>query len=202
MEPKVLLFDEPLSNLDAKLREQMRAEIRRLQQTLGITSVYVTHDQAEAMTLSDRIVVMNQGRIVQIGTAQQLYRRPASAFVADFIGKANFLSALVLEVTPGRLDLMVLGRSLRMQPSNEVLRVGECVTLLARPETVHLNVGEDGYPGRVTRAAYLGPIVEYEVEVAQEVLSLTQSDPAEVYPVGTEVHVQLVQEALYLLPTS
>jgi iron(III) transport system ATP-binding protein len=112
MEPKVLLFDEPLSNLDAKPREQMRAEIRRIQQTLGITSVYVTHDQAEAMTLSDRIVIMNQGRIMQIGTADQIYRRPTNIFVADFIGKANFLPAHVVGVFPGRLDLEVLGRPL------------------------------------------------------------------------------------------
>jgi iron(III) transport system ATP-binding protein len=200
MEPKVLLFDEPLSNLDAKLREQMRAEIRRLQQTLGITSLYVTHDQAEAMTLSDRIVVMNQGRIAQIGTAQQIYRRPANAFVADFIGKANFLSARVVGVAPGRLDLNVLGRQLSIDPPDEVLRVGERVTLLARPEAVRLDVGGEGYRGRVSRAAYLGPIVEYEVEVAGEVLVLTQYNPDEVYPVGVEVHVQLVKESLYLLP--
>jgi iron(III) transport system ATP-binding protein len=195
-----LLFDEPLSNLDAKLREQMRAEIRRLQQTLGITSLYVTHDQAEAMTLSDRIVVMNQGRIAQIGTAQQIYRRPANAFVADFIGKANFLSARVVGVAPGRLDLNVLGRQLSIDPPDEVLRVGERVTLLARPEAVRLDVGGEGYRGRVSRAAYLGPIVEYEVEVAGEVLVLTQYNPDEVYPVGVEVHVQLVKESLYLLP--
>jgi iron(III) transport system ATP-binding protein len=128
MGPKVLLFDEPLSNLDAKLREQMRAEIRGIQQTLGITSVYVTHDQAEAMTLSDRIVVMNKGHIAQIGTTQQIYRRPANAFVADFIGKGNFLSGLVVGVAPGRLDLNVLGRRLSIQPSDEVPSIGEYAT--------------------------------------------------------------------------
>jgi iron(III) transport system ATP-binding protein len=200
MEPKVLLFDEPLSNLDAKLREQMRAEIRRIQQTLGITSVYVTHDQAEAMTLSDRIVVMHKGRIAQVGTAQQLYRRPANAFVADFIGKANFLSAQVVGVAPGRLDLNVLDRQLSIHPPDEVLRVGEYATLLARPEAILLDVGGEGYPGRVSSVAYLGPVVEYEVEVAGEALVLTQYTPGEVYPVGTEVRVRLVEEGLYLLP--
>jgi iron(III) transport system ATP-binding protein len=200
MEPKVLLFDEPLSNLDAKLREQMRAEIRRIQQTLGVTSVYVTHDQAEAMTLSDRIGVMNNGRVVQIGTAQQIYRRPANAFAADFIGTANFLSAQVMGVSPGRLNLNVLGRQLSIQPPDEGLRVGESVMLLARPEAILLGVGGEGYPGRGSRAAYLGPIVEYHVEVAGEVLVLTQYDPGEVHPVGAEVHVQLVKEALYPLP--
>ena len=92
MRPKVLLFDEPLSNLDAKLRVRMRLEIRRLQQRMGITSIYVTHDQAEAMTMSDRIVVMNAGTIEQVATPEEIYRRPASVFVADFIGRANFLA--------------------------------------------------------------------------------------------------------------
>jgi iron(III) transport system ATP-binding protein len=178
----------------------MRAEIRRIQQTLGITSVYVTHDQGEAMTLSDRIVVMNQGRIVQIGTAHQIYRRPANAFVADFIGKANFLSARVVGAAPGRLDLDVLGQQLSIPPPEGAPGVGESVTLLVRPEAVILHVNGDGYPGRVSRVAYLGPIVEYDVEVAGVVLSLTQYNPREVHPVGSEVGVQLVKGALYLLP--
>jgi iron(III) transport system ATP-binding protein len=200
MEPKVLLFDEPLSNLDAKLREQMRAEIRRIQQTLGSTSVYVTHDQAEAMTLSDRIVVMRKGRIVQIGTAYQLYHRPANAFVADFIGKANFLPAHVVGVAPDRLDLDVLGRRLSLRLYDGAARVGDHVTLLARPEAIIMDVGAGGYPGRVCHVAYLGPVVEYEVVVAGVALVLTQYDPRKIYPVGTEVRVQLDSEALYLLP--
>src|SRR5690606_8694035 len=97
LEPQVLLFDEPLSNLDAKLREQMRIEVRELQQRLGVTSVYVTHDQAEAMALSDLVVVMNRGRIAQVAPPQDLYSRPNSRFVADFIGKANFLSGTVVD---------------------------------------------------------------------------------------------------------
>ena len=95
MEPKVLLLDEPLSNLDAKLRESTRIEIRKLQRRLGITSVYVTHDQEEAMTLSDRVVIMRDGKIQQIGTPSQIYAHPANRFVADFIGKANFLKARI-----------------------------------------------------------------------------------------------------------
>jgi iron(III) transport system ATP-binding protein len=97
--PSVLLFDEPLSNLDAKLREQMRLEIRRIQQTFGITSIYVTHDQAEAMTVSDRIVVMNEGNIMQIGTPFEIYSRPVSRFVADFIGRVNFFQGTVRSVS-------------------------------------------------------------------------------------------------------
>jgi iron(III) transport system ATP-binding protein len=144
MEPKVLLFDQPLSNLDAKLSEQMRPEIRRIQQTLSITSVYVTHDQAEAMTLSDRIVVINKRRIVQIGTAHEIYRRPANTFVADFIGKANFLAAHVVGAFPGHLDLEVLGCTLSIQLSDGAPRVGERATLLVRPEAMILERGGDG----------------------------------------------------------
>ncbi len=112
MEPKVLLMDEPLSNLDAKLRLQMRTEIRRIQQQLGITSVYVTHDQVEAMTLSDRIVVMNDGAIEQIGAPTEVYRYPRTHFVADFIGRANFVSAVVRGYDKDSLVVEALGQQL------------------------------------------------------------------------------------------
>ncbi len=112
MRPKVLLFDEPLSNLDAKLRVQMRGEIRRLQRRLGITTVFVTHDQDEAMTMSDRIVVMNVGVIEQVDTPQEIYRHPASVFVADFIGRANFLDVDVHAVTDSDADVSVLGQAM------------------------------------------------------------------------------------------
>ena len=114
MEPKVLLMDEPLSNLDAKLRESMRTEIRRIQRSLGITSVYVTHDQIEAMTLSDRVVVMNQGLIEQVGTPIEVYRYPNSRFVADFIGRANFIEATVVNSRPGDLVVKVYGQTVRL----------------------------------------------------------------------------------------
>ena len=113
--PRVLLFDEPLSNLDAKLRVSMRSEIRHLQQTLKITTVYVTHDQEEAMAISDRIAVMESGRIVQLDTAEALYRRPASAFVAGFIGRANLLRAIVESVSDGRATLDIGGNKLVMR---------------------------------------------------------------------------------------
>ncbi|MGC8782527.1 MAG: ABC transporter ATP-binding protein, partial [Anaerolineae bacterium] len=133
MEPKVLLMDEPLSNLDAKLREQMRTEIRRIQRRLGITSVYVTHDQTEAMTLSDRIVVMNQGRIEQIGRPTEVYRRPRTRFVADFIGRANFIEATVRGQENGTLITDALGAVLRAPAPEGVLRPGDRVTLVVRP---------------------------------------------------------------------
>jgi ABC-type Fe3+/spermidine/putrescine transport system ATPase subunit len=143
---------------------------------------------------------MNHGRIAQIGTAPQIYRRPANAFVADFIGKANFLAARVVGVADGHLDLMVLGRPLSLPPGDEARRVGESATLLARPEAVRFGAGKEAYPGRIARAAYLGPTVEYEVDVAGETLLLTQYDPESIHGIGTEVQVKLVTEALYLLP--
>src|SRR5512136_2941419 len=137
MEPKLLLMDEPLSNLDAKLREQMRTEIRRIQKRLGITSVYVTHDQVEAMTLSDQVVVMNQGKIEQIGPPTEIYRRPRSRFVADFIGRANFVQGTVLERRDGQLVLDSLGAALTAPTSAEYAK-GEVVTLVARPEMIEI----------------------------------------------------------------
>src|SRR5512136_1403645 len=137
MEPKVLLMDEPLSNLHAKLREQMRTEIRRIQKRLGITSVYVTHDQVEAMTLSDQVVVMNQGRIEQIGAPSEVYRKPQTRFVADFIGRANFVQATVRGRRDGQLVLDSLGAALTAPTSAEYAK-GEVVTLVARPEMIEI----------------------------------------------------------------
>ena len=115
IEPRVLLFDEPLSNLDAKLRVSLRSEIRRIQQTLGITSVYVTHDQSEAMALSDLVVVMNAGRVEQAGTPDEVYQRPASRFVADFIGRANFVDGVIAASEgDGQVSVELLGRRMTM----------------------------------------------------------------------------------------
>jgi len=165
-EPRVLLFDEPLSNLDAKLREQMRGEVRRLQQRLGITSIYVTHDQAEAMALSDRIVVMEAGRVQQEGTPLNIYARPANRFVADFIGRVNFLEGRVASVGPGGLSVEVSGRRLEVPGASAPLAAGDAATLVVRPETIRLssNTGASAFAGRIRRATYLGATVEYELE--------------------------------------
>jgi iron(III) transport system ATP-binding protein len=165
-EPRVLLFDEPLSNLDAKLREQMRGEVRRLQQRLGITSIYVTHDQAEAMALSDRIVVMEAGRVQQEGSPLDVYARPANRFVADFIGRVNFLEGRVASVGSGGLTMDVRGRRLVVPGSSAPLAAGDPATLVVRPETIRLSpaVGASAFSGMIRRATYLGATVEYELE--------------------------------------
>ncbi len=207
MEPKVLLFDEPLSNLDAKLRVQMRSEIRRIQQELGITSVYVTHDQDEAMVLSDKIVVMDQGRIQQVGTAFQIYRQPVNRFVADFIGQANFLPVTVLgregEAWQVRLMEQVIHvphvAEYDFQPNQEA-------TLLVRPESIRLHPQAGGgpvtLPGRVHRTAYLGSLAEYDIDVAGRLMGAVVYNPGEedLYPVDSTVYLELISDNLYLLP--
>lgn len=202
MEPELLLFDEPLSNLDAKLREQMRIEIRSLQQRLGITSVYVTHDQIEAMSISDRIVVMNAGRIEQEGTPRELYSRPRNRFVADFIGKANFLPGTI--AGPGKA--LVAGVEITL-PDLEGWETGKDIILSARPESLAVSLpGEEtagtGYRGHLVRTTFLGNLVEYELSVpAMPNLIVHCANPleGEIFRPGMEVAVDLPPAALHPL---
>jgi len=165
MEPQLLLFDEPLSNLDAKLREQMRIEIRQLQQRLKITSVYVTHDQAEAMSISDRVVVMNRGRIEQVGSPLELYAHPVNYFVADFIGKADFLPAQAVAVG----KIRILDREFTLPTLPERCTPGTALRVMIRPEAVqlvtHTQPPEAHFQGTIVRTTFLGSVVEYEVAV-------------------------------------
>jgi iron(III) transport system ATP-binding protein len=202
MEPKVLLMDEPLSNLDAKLREVMRTEIRRIQQTLGITSVYVTHDQIEAMTLSDRIVVMNQGRIEQIGVPQEIYRQPATAFVADFIGRTNFVDATVRGINGDTVAVDVFGHTLAAPKPVGQIDEGQAVRLVVRPEAIQVVEQGGQYQGVVRWASYLGSVIEYEIEVAGQRLAITDYDPRNtvIHPEGHEVGVRMLEDCLYILP--
>lgn len=202
MEPKVLLLDEPLSNLDAKLRESMRVELRRIQRTLGITSVYVTHDQVEAMALSDRIVVMNQGRIEQVGPPWQIYRHPASEFVANFIGRANFVDGHIAQVEGDRLAISALGGRLTAAQPEQPRRGGEQVRLVIRPEAIMLNAADGGFPATVRRSTYLGSVIEYDLEVAGEHLIAVESDVqrAQVLGEGEHIHISFFADSLYCLP--
>lgn len=194
MEPELLLFDEPLSNLDAKLREQMRIDIRRLQKALGITSVYVTHDQAEAMSISDRVVVMKDGRIEQSGSPVELYARPRNRFVADFIGKANFL-----EGTASKGGIILGGRAYPMDTASS--EVGE-VQVVARPEAVVLSRDEGHFPCDIARTTFLGNLVEYEVECPNlGTLTVHQVNPmtGELFHPGESIKVSLRPETLHIL---
>ncbi len=205
MRPKVLLFDEPLSNLDAKLRVAMRSEIRRLQQRLGITGVYVTHDQDEAMSMSDRIVVMNEGKIEQVDSPVEIYRHPATVFVADFIGRANFLKVdAASSEGEGRAKVAVLGEEFSTPAAPDTLS-GQSV-LLVRPESIRLaratgqSIG--GRVGRVLSAVFFGESVEYIVETAQGNVTAVEADPDEVDMLdpGDFVEVGFEHKRTWLLP--
>jgi len=175
-EPRLLLLDEPLSNLDAQLREQMRVELKRLQQQTAVTAIYVTHDQSEALAISDRIAVMNAGLIVQVGTPKEIYSRPASEFVANFIGRTNLLRGTLLqEAVPEGLARVgtPLGELKCFFP--HALRSGATTALVVRPEHIQLRKHNGELPpaqprvnllaGKVKREIYLGEIVEYLVGV-------------------------------------
>ena len=200
MEPEVLLFDEPLSNLDAKLRVQMRSEIHSLQRRLNVTSVYVTHDQVEAMALSDRIVVMNQGQIEQIGSPKEIYRRPISRFVADFIGRANFLPVQVTSASNGQVTVNLLNQNVDV-PLDNLPAVDTSMTALLRPEGLTLRDDASLKQGLVLQAMYLGAEVEYIVEVDQQQLVVVDNDPraSHIFAEGQTVGVDFVHETVHLL---
>lgn len=173
IEPSLLLLDEPLSNLDAQLREEMRFEIRELQKKLGVTSVYVTHDQAEALVLSDRIAILHDGRLVQVGTPEEIYNRPGNRFVAGFIGLTSFVEGVVKRFEDGQTYAIVeTADRLAIRARAAGLALDQQVTLAIRPE--HMEVcGEGALPpppanlfqGKVLRGAYLGDIIDYRIQV-------------------------------------
>jgi iron(III) transport system ATP-binding protein len=209
--PRLLLFDEPLSNLDAKLRERMRHEIRKLQREVGITSVYVTHDQAEAMIISDRIIVMNRGRVEQEGDARTLYTRPASAFVATFLGVANLVpgvvepagsdharTAIVIRSAGGEHTLLYADVPPGGQPPS-----GE-VYLTIRPEDVVLRCSPladapNVLSGRIAFVNYLGNLVEYGVLCAGREWRV-QAHPHALVEVGADVSLELPPACCLCLP--
>jgi spermidine/putrescine transport system ATP-binding protein len=154
--PAVLLLDEPLSALDAKIRAELREELKRLQRETRITFIYVTHDQEEALTLSDRMAVMRGGKVLQIGTPLEVYERPADLFVAEFIGKANFLSGKLLDGNRVQID----ARIVEAMPATAIAP-GSAVKVMIRPE--NLQIQEAGFEGRIEQALYLGPATEYLV---------------------------------------
>jgi ABC-type Fe3+/spermidine/putrescine transport system ATPase subunit len=201
--PRVLLFDEPLSNLDAKLRVSMRSEIRNLQQALKITTVYVTHDQEEAMAISDRIAVMEAGRITQLDTAEMLYRHPASAFVAGFIGRANLLRATVESVSKDGAILDVGGQKLSARAEG-VPAPGNPVGIVVRPEAVAIVTSNTGLTGVVQARTYLGDKIEYEVAFGGQTLHIVRFNPAEDedFLPGTNVSISIPPANLRLVTTA
>jgi iron(III) transport system ATP-binding protein len=199
LNPDVLLLDEPLSNLDAKIRVQVRAEIRELQKELGITTIYVTHDQEEALTLSDRIAVVNLGKLMQIGTPRDLYDRPENPFVADFIGINNLISGEVQEIIfPERLMEVQTKFGPLICLSHERLRPGDRCMISVRPETASISKSEEAQEGfnsisgSVSFAYYIGNTIRYDVEInGGLIFKVDIQNPVEhkPFPIGEKVYV-------------
>jgi ABC-type Fe3+/spermidine/putrescine transport system ATPase subunit len=202
IEPRVLLFDEPLSNLDAKLRVQMRHEIRSLQRRLAITTVYVTHDQEEAMAVSDRIAVMNAGTVVQEGSAEDLYYRPASPFVAGFIGRVNLIPGTIARSADGRLAVSALGTMIATGEIASDFQAGEMVELVVRPESVAIaRDGEATLRAKVISRTFLGEKIEYVFECGGTPLSSVRynAGPADVVPEGATVSLSVAMDGVRVL---
>lgn len=200
VEPGVLLFDEPLSNLDAALRIYMRTEIRKIQKKLGITAMYVTHDQAEAMSLSDRIIILRDGKIEQVGTPEEVYYRPANRFVAGFIGTANFLEGKVLSASDGRMDVLAAGVELKNLEGIPGKAPGDTCTIVIRPEAVKIARTGD-FPCRVTLSTFMGSYQYYEVMLQDTQLQIHYNNPKgkENFREGDDVFICLDNQVLYVL---
>ncbi len=202
VEPDVLLLDEPLSNLDAKLRTRVRTELKEIQQSLGKTTIFVTHDQEEALSISDRVAIMDAGRIRQVGTPVEVYAHPSDRFVADFVGIANFLPATVRAVTPERLVLeSPLGTlfSLRRREFTE----GQRVTILLRPEALRLSFepGAGKLQARIRSTSFLGGMRRHHVQVGGLSLIVDESSPGSTEDAGREIWLTVDAANLHLLPS-
>ena len=205
LEPRILMFDEPLSNLDFKLRVTMRNELRDLQRRLGKTAIYVTHDQSEALALSDRIVVMSNGRIEQIGSPREIYERPANAFVADFIGNSNLLDAAVIAVGSDAITVRT-DRGLMLRAASTAHGIGDRVVVMIRPEQVRLApsrdpVGENAMRVRVKETTYLGQDLHLRVVNGEQALTvMAQGSALRNLKVGDEVDAAVAVCDVLLLP--
>ena len=199
IEPSVLLFDEPLSNLDAKLRVTMRTEIRRIQQEVGITAIYVTHDQSEAMALSDRIIIMRSGVVEQIGSPQEIYYHPVNEFVADFIGEANFLKGRLEALSDNRAQLNVSGDICHAAPVPG-MEVGRDYTIVLRPEAASL-AEDGGLPCEVVLSCFMGSYQNYHVKVGDTLVKLTDPNPKNkrIYKVGERCRLVFDPESVHVL---
>ena len=200
VEPSVLLFDEPLSNLDAKLRVQMRTEIRRIQQQLGITAVYVTHDQSEAMSIADVIILMNRGVIAQMGSPREIYYSPVSEFVADFIGEANFIKGQVVDKSQGILTVDINGTKIPVADNEKAPGVGSGCTVMMRPEAVLLR-DEGVLPCKVTLSCFMGSYQNYHVLVGDTTVKITDNYPAgrKTFEVGDEAFLAFGKDDVHVL---
>jgi ABC-type Fe3+/spermidine/putrescine transport system ATPase subunit len=198
-EPRVLLLDEPLSNLDAKLRDRLRIELRALQRRLALTTIFVTHDQAEAMALSDRIAVMSKGRLVELGTPEEIYSRPQSRFAAEFVGIANLLRGTLCEEGRQLFVTTTLGRFAVSAPA---ALAGPEASVCLRPEDIAFAPAAEGPGplGRLTHVTYAGPFQDCIVEMEQSGVALRAHVAVRPWQVGDRVAVRLPAQAAVLAP--
>jgi len=199
VEPSVLLFDEPLSNLDAKLRVSMRTEIRRIQQTLGITAVYVTHGQAEAMAISDQIIIMNKGVVAQMGTPEEIYHHPSNEFVADFIGEVNFLNGIVKSVNGDKCTLDIGGHDVIVDNPDR-FNEGKACRVVLRPEAGILS-DEGALPCKVVLSCFMGAYQNYHLMVGDTLVKLADYCPVgrKVYQVGDTAYLSFREGCIHML---
>ncbi|PKL09057.1 MAG: polyamine ABC transporter ATP-binding protein [Spirochaetae bacterium HGW-Spirochaetae-7] len=205
VEPGVLLLDEPLSNLDALLREQMRVEIRRIQKSLGITAIYVTHDRVEAMSLSDRVIVMKDGRIRQIGSPSGIYERPDTVFVAGFVGKVAFFPVEVASTDGETCACTLRGKTVQAGSRAPDVARGKPAVLMARPESLRIGAPDEGVvDGTVRQNVYLGSSIESFVETEYGELLVQIDDPAgkRIAAEGDRVSVSFNEAQVRVLPAS
>ena len=199
MDPGVLLFDEPLSNLDAKLRVRVRSEIRRIQQAIGITAIYVTHDQSEAMSLSDRVIIMNEGIIEQVGTPKEIYNKPRTRFVADFIGEANFLQGIILEKKENKALIEVYGSKVELTYEGNKKENEPC-ELVVRPEAI--GVGKEGLIGGIiTSSVFMGSYQEYRVQIGDAEIIIQEHNPLakQTYSTGEKIKIDFLPVNVHVL---
>ena len=198
LEPKVLLFDEPLSNLDAKLRRRVREDIRQLQSDLALTVAYVTHDQEEALAVSDEIIVMSNAKIAQIGSPHELYEEPSNLFVADFIGDANIVDATLL-ARDGAFGQVQLGETTLRLPHRGA-QTGR-IKIAARPDAMTLTTTGEGLAGTVKKTSYLGKVREYSVRTAIGDLFITAPGRSEEFKPNTDVVIRFADSGIVVLPS-
>jgi iron(III) transport system ATP-binding protein len=220
VEPTVLLLDEPLSNLDAKLRLEMRTEIRRLVTATGITAIYVTHDQKEALSMADRMAVMRHGVVIQLGPPRELYDRPSSRFVADFLGETNFISGVVAEAHDGTVWIETPAGRIASRAGLDTTPTGGNVTCSIRPEAIRISRAGDGAArsqdaspppspstpagnalrGRRVQSTYLGELVQHRVELADgSSLKVSQFNPPLADALGESVEISVAAEDVVIL---
>ena len=199
LEPQVLLFDEPLSNLDAKLRRSVRDEIRDLQQKLGLTVVYVTHDQEEALAVSDRIIVMNKGQIAQIGTPHELYETPSDLFVANFIGESNIVDCRIDGIKGDKARIALGGEVMTVDSGD--MKAG-AAKMIVRPEhiTLHPKKAKGSFAGVITTATYVGSKTEYQISTQAGSFFVTLPSTSRQFAAGDEVHLAVDPETVRLFP--